>query len=69
MEGTVTISLKNYEILREILREMEEERDSYSKTAFKQIVLLEKIEEFLKLEEIETELINEISEILDKWYG
>ena len=65
MEGTVTISLKDYESLRE----MEAERNYYSKSACRQIVLLEKIEEFLKVEEIETELINEISECLDEWYG
>lgn len=65
MEGTVTISLKDYDKLRE----MEAEKNYYLKTASKHMELFEKVEEFLKVEEIETELTNEISEALDDWYG
>lgn len=66
MEGTVTISLKDYE---EFIKEVKEKRDYYFNLAFKQVELLEKVEEFLKVEEIETELVDEISEALEDWYG
>ncbi|MEY8416708.1 hypothetical protein AAK964_10435 [Tissierella praeacuta] len=65
MEGTVTISLKNYESLREV----EAKKNYYIKISLKLAVLLEKIEEFLKLEEIDTELLSEISNLLNEWYG
>ena len=65
MEGTVTISLKNYEELLE----MKAEKNYYHKKAVKLVETLEKVEEFLKVEEIDTELIEEISEVLDEWYG
>lgn len=65
MEGTVTISLKDFEELKKEAGK----RDYYFDLAFKQVELLEKIEEFLKVEEINSELLEEISEALDNWYG
>lgn len=65
MEGTVTISLKDYEELK-ASKDLEEK---IIKKSTKAIELLEKIEEFLKVEEIETELLNEISLELDDWYS
>jgi len=56
MEGTVTISLKEY-------------KSHYFVAAVKQVELLEKVEEVLKVEGIETELLTEISEALEDWYG
>ena len=64
MEGTVTINLKDYESLRE----MEAERNYYIKKVVKLVEITEKVEEFLKVEEIKTELIDEISEALEDWY-
>ncbi len=65
MEGTVTISLKDYDELRE----MKVDKNYYIKKAVKLVELLEKVEEFLKVEEIDTELISEITEVLEEWYG
>lgn len=65
MEGTVTISLKDYEKLRNEAGE----RDYYFDLAARQVELLEKTEEVLEVEEIETELLAEISETLNNWYG
>lgn len=65
MEGTVTISLKDYEELSEI----KAENNYYLKKAVKLVEILEKVEEFLKVEEIETELIGEIAGYLEEWYG
>lgn len=64
MEGVVIISLKDYEELKV----MAEVRESMTKKSVKAIELLERIEEFMKVEEIETELIDEISEALEDWY-
>lgn len=65
MEGTVTISIKNYDELRV----MKAEKNYYIKKAVKLVELLEKVEEFLKVEEMDTELISEITEVLEEWYG
>lgn len=65
MEGTATISLKDYESFREV----EAERNYYIKKAVKLVELLEKVEEFLKVEEMDTELKDEITEVLEEWYG
>lgn len=65
MGGTVIIKLKDYEELKA----MAEVGQSLMKKSRKAIELLEKVEDFLKVEKIETELIGEISEELDKWYG
>jgi membrane protease subunit (stomatin/prohibitin family) len=65
MEGTVTISLKDYDELRE----MKVDKNYYIKKAVKLVEILEKVEEFLKVEEIDTELISEITEVLEEWYG
>lgn len=62
MEGTVTISF-------EAFLEMKAEKKYYLKKAVKLVETLEKVEEFLKVEEVDTELIEEISEVLDEWYG
>lgn len=65
MEGTVTMKLEDF--LK--LKEKAAEKDYYTELTFEQIKLIEKVEEFLKVEEIETELIGEISEALEVWYG
>lgn len=62
MEGTVTISLKDYEELREDV-------DYYRDLAFEYIRLLEEIEEFLNIEKIESELLKRVTDVLDNWYG
>lgn len=62
MEGTVTISLKDYEELREDV-------DYYRDLAFEYIRLLEEIEEFLNVEKIESELLKRVTDVLDNWYG
>lgn len=62
MEGTVTLSLKDYEELREDV-------DYYRDLAFEYIRLLEEIEEFLKVEKIESELLKRVTDVLDNWYG
>ena len=62
MEGTVTISLKDYEELREDV-------DYYRDLAFEYIRLLKEIEEFLNVEKIESELLKRVTDVLDNWYG
>lgn len=64
MEGTVTISLKDFLELMEV----DEARQSYLKTAIKQVELLEKIEDFLQGEKIATGLTEEINLVLSNWY-
>lgn len=56
-----TVSLKAYQILRR-------EKKDLTEKAVEIVKVLEKVEEFLKVEEIETDLIEEISEVLDEWY-
>lgn len=60
MEGTVTISLKDYEELREDV-------DYYRELAFECIRLLEEIEEFLNVEKIESELLKRVTDVLDNY--
>lgn len=62
MEGTVIISLKDYEELREDV-------DYYRDLVFEYIRLLEEIEEFLNVEKIESELLKRVTDVLDNWYG
>lgn len=65
MEGTVTISLKDYEDLKKETGK----KDYYLDLAASHIELLEKVEELLKVEGLEPELLGEITVALDEWYG
>jgi NTP pyrophosphatase (non-canonical NTP hydrolase) len=69
MEGTVTISLKDYEELKRKAKEHDNNDSRFLRLAVEYIELFEKIEKFLKIEEIETELIEEIGEVLSEWYA
>jgi len=64
MEGTVTISLKNYEILKED-RDI---KNHYVTEASNQISLLMKIEEYFDEEGMKTNLSNEVRKTLNNWY-
>ncbi len=65
MEGTVTISLKDYEELKEIT----EIKDKYIKLAVGYVELFEEIESFLRGEKIAPGLVEKINEVLNEWYG
>ena len=70
MEGTVTISLTDYEELKELVKIA----DSYKKTACEHIDLLDRIAEAVTdgnwwTEHKNDELLKDDNEALDKWYG
>lgn len=65
MEGTVTISLKDYEKLKKA----DEIADHYYLLAEKQILTLEKVEELFQSMEKEPGLLEEVEKRLDEWYG
>ena len=65
MEGTVTISLKDYEKLKGEA----EKSDHYLELAARNVELLEKIAEILHSEKIAEGLGKEIDKELEKWYG
>jgi small nuclear ribonucleoprotein (snRNP)-like protein len=65
VEGTVTISLKDYEKLKGEA----EKSDHYLELAARNVELLEKIAEFLHGEKIAEGLGKEIDKELEKWYG
>lgn len=65
MEGTVTISLADYENLKE----RAEKSDYYFNMAAEHIELLDRISEALTIEDIDNALVIDISKALSKWYG
>lgn len=65
MEGKVTISLKDYEVLKE----QAEIKERYLNTAISQVTVLEKVEQFLKTGNRAPGLLKEVTNILDNWYG
>lgn len=69
MEGTVTISLEDFEELKHKAEEQEKIDNYYLKLAIKQVELLEKIEDFFQGEKIATGLAEEINLVLSNWYG
>lgn len=64
MEGTVTISLKDYEELKKSF----EDGLQWASLAEYYLRLLERIEEVLVIENIENELIAEVKEAINNWY-
>lgn len=65
MEGTVTISLSDYECLKSNATNMKH----YLNLASKQIELLERIEEAIAINHIDIDLIKDIDKALEIWHG
>lgn len=66
MEGTVTISLKAFEELKKETGK----RDYYFDLAVGQVELLEKVFEYMTdLVDVDGEIIDEIADALENWYG
>ncbi len=65
IEGTVTISLKDYEVLRE----EEKRREHYFNLAVRQIRLLEEAEVELTPKKSTMRLRQDINRALEEWYG
>ena len=66
VEGTVTISLKAFEELKKEAGK----RDYYFDLAVGQVELLEKVFEYMTdLVDVDGEIIDEIVDALENWYG